>query len=253
VMARINYPEDFLNQTVLFENMKTKHDADGAGSPLNDFLTQQGIDLVADEAATGSAIDTNKLFDSTSKAAEDNTQDRNNLFDPVFDRLKTEVQFLKKFYAGNPAELGNWGVTVNGNAIVYPPDFLNRVELFKTFKIHHDSFPGSSPLDPFLTQQNINLNDDLADTAAAEVLHATMEQAKKNAEDLREERDISFDPVMGHVRLIGQFLKSLFVDHPKHLGDWGYVVDDSPRDPKFRTATIDPTLSRTLTGAKLNS
>ena len=31
-MARINYPEDFLNQTILFKKMKAAHDADASGT-----------------------------------------------------------------------------------------------------------------------------------------------------------------------------------------------------------------------------
>lgn len=253
-MARFNYPEEFVNQTALFKKMKAKHDADGGGSPLTPFLTQQGISLAADDAATDSATDTNLIFQELDRGAEDETQDRNKLFDPVMERLRGEIQFLKKFYKGNPAELGNWGVTVNGNKIVYPPEFLNLVQLFKDFKNKHDSFgPGTSPLSPYLTQHSINMASDLANVNSAKTKHDSAKQKELDAEDKREERDNLFDPVMEHVRAIGQYLKGLYDDHPKHVGLWGYVVDDSPRDPKFREVTIDPASFRTITNVKQDS
>lgn len=253
-MARLNYPEEFVNQTALFKKMKAKHDADGGGSVLTPFLTQQGIDLNADDNATDSAIDTNLIFQDLERGAEDETQDRNNLFDPVMERLRGEIQFLKKFYKGNPAELGNWGVTVNGNKIVYPPEFLNLVQLFKDFKNKNDSFgPGASPLGPYLTQHNIDMADDLSDVNDAKTLHDSAKQKELDAEDKREERDNDFDPVMDNVRAIAQYLKGLYDDHAKHLGLWGYVVDESPRDPKFRTVTINGGDTKTITQIKVGS
>ena len=251
---RINYPELFLKLTELFKKIKAKHDADGAGSVLNPFLTEQGINLGNDLIATNSAIAKNKLFEQAEKDAEDFTQDRNKLFDSVFDNMTDGFQFLKKLYRGNPAELGHWGATVNGNAIVYPPEFIKRAELFETYKAKHDSYPGdSSPLNPFLIVNEIDMDDDEADVAAAEGEHKSAKQTEKDAEDLREERDNFFDPVMKNVRGMGQYLKGLYVKHPKHLGQWGYTIDDSPRDPKWRTATINPADTRTLTGVKLGS
>jgi len=64
--------------------------------------------------------------------------------------MKKSFQYLKKFYAKNPAELGLWGATMNGNAIVYPPEFEELVKLFRAMKTKHDSFgPGASPLTAF--------------------------------------------------------------------------------------------------------
>lgn len=251
---RINYPELFLKLTELFKKIKAKHDADGAGSVLNPYLTEQSINLATDLTNTNSAIAKNKLFEQAEKDAEDHTQDRNKLFDPVFDNMTDGFQFLKKLYRGNPAELGHWGATVNKNAIVYPPEFLKRAELFETYKAKHDSYPGdSSPLNPFLSVNEIDLDDD--ETAAGDAIteHNDAKQTEKDAEDLREERDNLFDPVMKHVRGMGQYLKGLYVKHPKHLGQWGYTIDDSPRDPKFRTTTVPAADSVTLTGVKLNS
>lgn len=253
-MARLNYPEEFDRQTKLFKKIKAKHDADGGGSVLNPFLTEQSIDLNADNTRTTNAIAKDKLFDEATLKAEDDTQDRNNDFDPVVSNMKEGFQYLKKFYVKNPAELGLWGATINGNAIVYPPEFEELVKLFRAMKAKHDSFgPGTSPLTAFLDQNEIEINSDEADVNAAETKHDEAKQGEKDAEDLREDRDNLFDPVMANVLLMGQFLKGLFVKNPKELGHWGYVVDDSPRDPRFRTTTVPAADSVTLTQIKLDS
>ena len=253
-MARLNYPEEFDRQTKLFKKIKARHDADGQASVLTPFLTQQGIDLNANNTATTQAIAKDKLFDEAALKAEDDTQDRNNFFSPVVDNMKKGFQYLKKFYANNPAELGLWGATINGNAIVYPPEFEELVKLFRAMKAKHDSFgQGLSPLTAFLAQNEINITSDDSDVDDAEEKHDDAKQGEKDAEDFREDRDNFFDPVMANVLLMGQFLKGLYVKNPKELGHWGYVVDDSPRDPRFRTTTVPAADSVTLTQIKLGS
>ena len=60
----------------------------------------------------------------------------------------------------------------------------------------------------------------------------------RDAEKYSELRDKFFDPVMAHVRMIAQYLKSLYVDNPKELGDWGYTVDDSPPKPRRHPRSV---------------
>lgn len=254
-MARINYPEIFSRLTKLFFNMKAKHDADGPASPLTPFLAQQEIDLATDLSATNNATAKDQLFDQKQRDAEKLTKQRDKLFDPVFGGMKKELQFLKKFYVGNVKELGDWGVTVDDERIVYPPEFEELVQLFKDIKTQHESYApvATSPLEPFLVKYEINLAAQLLKVTDAETKHDQRNQAQRDAEDLREDRDNFFNPVMSHVRKIGQYLKGLNVENPQELGDWGYDIDESPRDPKFRTANIKPDNTRTLTGVKLNS
>ena len=58
-MARVVLPINFDEQTKLFNQIKAKHDADGAGSVLNMLLIEQNIDLTADDAARAAAVDAN--------------------------------------------------------------------------------------------------------------------------------------------------------------------------------------------------
>ncbi len=254
-MARVNYPEEFLRQVKLFKVMKAKHDADLPDSVLVPFLNRNNIDLNADATATANALTKDLLFDKKDRDAEKFTKRRDKLFNPVLSWMKKELQFLKRFYAGDSKELGDWGATVDENRIVYPPEFEELVQLFKDIKTQHESYgPGDpSPLGPFLTKHGIDLVAQLSDVEDAEDINDQRNQTQKDAEDAREDRDNLFDPVMDRVRLIAQYLKTLNVDNPRELGEWGYVIDDSPRDPKFRTGTVNAASTRTLLGVKLNS
>ena len=202
------------------------------------FRSQEGINLANDKAATDKAVKNDNLFSSTSRKAEDHTEDRNNLFVPAFKHLKEMIQYLKSFYRGNAKELGHWGATVDRERVVYPPDFLHRSELYKLVYAKHIAMGAASPLLPFLANNDIDFDADKADVDAAVLVHAKMEQAKRDAEDYREERDLKFNSVMRHLRSIGAFLKALYVNNTKQLGDWGYTVDDSPPKPRRHPRSV---------------
>jgi len=254
-MARFKYPEAFLRLIKLFTNMKAKHDADGPASPLIPFLAQHEIDLTADLADVDNAKAKDLLFDKKEREAEKLTKQRDKLFDPIFVSMKKEISFLKRFYVDEVKELGDWGVTVDEERIVYPPEFEELVQLFKDIKTQQDSYApvGDSPLQPFLVKYGIDLDAQLLKIADAEAKHDQRNQTQRDAEDMREDRDNFFKPVMEHVRKIGQYLKGLHVENPQEVGDWGYDIDESPRDPKFRESTIAPGTTKTIRGIKLNS
>jgi len=248
-MSRIMYPEDFASQRKLFKDIKAKDTADGVASPIRPYLTQQGIDLVTD-AADGDAADLREQARALlSRQSENFRQMRDLKFSPVFKRLKGEVQYLKGFYKPNVSELGNWGITVDsGDRINYPPEFLARHTVFTTFKAKHDSFPvGTSPLEPYLVQHTISMANDAADAAAALTSNNSFLQTDADAEDARQDRDNLWQPVMAHVRGIGDFLKKLYKDNAKQLGYWGYVVDESPRPPMLRTVSVLPAAQKVVT------
>ena len=97
-MSRIIYPADYASQRTLFKLIKTKHDADGAGSVLIALLAQKNISLTADATAGNNADSQDASHSVQSKQAENFRQMRDLTFTPVFTHLKSEVQFLKSFY-----------------------------------------------------------------------------------------------------------------------------------------------------------
>ena len=249
-MSRIMYPEAYAMQRTLLKNIKTKDTADGLASPLKTYLPAHGIVLATDEA-DGASADTKEAARILLSAQSENfSQLRDLKFSAVFKRLKGEAQFLKGFYKPNVSELGNWGITVNGNGrLVYPADFSGRMTVFTNFKTKHSSFPvGTSPLEPYLTLHGISMANDATDAAAAVTANTSFLQTSADAEDATQDRDNLWNPVMKHVRGIGDFLKKLYKDNAKQLGYWGFVVDDSPRAPKLRTVSVLPAATKIVTG-----
>ncbi|MCF8258861.1 MAG: hypothetical protein K9J06_15000, partial [Flavobacteriales bacterium] len=121
-MARIIYPEDFLNQDRLLKNVVEKNDSFApAENPLTAFLAQQGIVLPDDATAADTASAFEKQRRAKAGEAEDMTQKRDLAFVPVFGNMRSYYQFLKKFYSPNFMELNLWGapITVTGR-IAYP-------------------------------------------------------------------------------------------------------------------------------------
>jgi hypothetical protein len=253
------YPEDYASQRKLFKDVLAKHTADGAASPIKPYLTQQAINLATD-ALDGDAADLREDARALlSKQSENYRQLRDLQFSPVFKRLKGEVQFLKGLFKPNVSQLGDWGITVDsGDRINYPPQFVAQHTVFTDFKTKHASFPvGTSPLEPYLLQHKINIATDTTDADAALGSHKSFQQAALDAEDATQDRNNLWNPVMAHVRGIGDFLKKLFNDNAKQLGYWGYVIDDSPRAPKERISKVLPagqiTIKSIIVGSTLTN
>jgi len=249
-MSRIIYPEDFVEQTKLQADIRAKHNNDGAGSPLTTFLTAQNIDLEADFTTGQNALAQNTESKTKYRESEKLNESRDLKFKPVMRHLRGSIQFLKAYYGPNISTLGDWGVTVdNDDRIVYPSDFPSRYLLFKDFKAKHDSFaPGESPLDLYLTQQEIDLN--VLDTAAdeADTDHDDFITNSNDAEEATAQRNVLWEPVWEHVHQIGNFLKALFSANAKKLGQWGFRIDHSPRKPRLRKSTVLPQQQRKVTG-----
>lgn len=247
-MARINYPTRFLNQVELFTDVKAKDTADGSSSVIKPFLTEEGIDLNSVELIVNKAVDADKLAKKLSKESEELMAERNKLFDVVFDDHRSCVQFLKKLYISNINKLGDWGVTIDNNSrVVYPPDFLSKVQTVNTFIDKHLSFPaGSSPLQPFLTENEIDLTANQNKANLAKTSNDSSDQKAKDKELQNELRDNNMDEIMSHLRGIGGFLVALYPENPRKAGEWGYTIDSAKQEDKDRTIEIGASAVKTI-------
>lgn len=254
-MARLNFPSNFLLQRILFNAIVAKDTTDGATSVIRQFLTEESI-VLSNDAGFGTSADG---FETTrsqkSKHAETKREERDNLFDPVFSHQRGSVQFLKKLYRKAPHKLGDWGVTVDGNGrVALPASFIDQAALFLEFKAHHDGFAaGTSPLIPFLTENDIDLDDDETATSDAKAAHGIFNASNAEAEEATANRDNKWSLVADHMRGIGAFLMNLYSNNPKKTGAWGFVVDDSPRKPVTRTSKIKPASVKTISGVLIGS
>ena len=177
-MARLISPDDLQQQIDLLGNVKTKHDNDGAASVLTLLLTEKNIVLADDVDDLKDAATQDASQQLLIKQAENFVQLRDLKSEPAFKHTKGSFQFLKSMFKPNVQKLGDWGATVdNKNRIVYPPQFAEMVKVFRKMKAKHDSYAaGASPLQPYLDEQQINLNDDSSELKIAETNEANQLQ-----------------------------------------------------------------------------
>ncbi|MBI4946952.1 MAG: hypothetical protein HY840_11205 [Bacteroidetes bacterium] len=286
-MARRNFPESFSEQKELLRLVKTKHDADGAGSVLSALLVQKNINLNDDTTASNTAATHDANQKQFMRDAEEQVQLRDLKFEPVFSNTRAEVQFLKSFYAPNVQLLGDWGVTVdNQNRINYPPDFISRAALVKDIAATHNNYAAIAdmlaedeeemlyedsetmlyesatatsirPLNAYLTEHSVDINADAIAVAEAETAHANHLAMSRNAEEATQLRDNLWEPVLDHLHAITDYLMKLYKGSEKKLGEWGITVDDSPQAPTERISTVLPaeqiTISSIIIGSVLTN
>jgi len=240
-MPRIIYASDYLSQRKLSDNVTAKHTADGAASPLIAMLAENSIDLAADAIAAGQADthETQRL--KHSRNAETFEQAAKLAVRGLTKNVRAIAQMFKKFYADDIQKLGAWSITVNGKRIVIPttPDDLKT--LIEAIKAKHATFipPSGSPLTVFLQENTkIDLALMVADAAQAITDNDAAEAERQQKESRKQQRDTLWNPVMGHMRIIGSFIVGVFKGREKKAGDWGYTVDDSPRAPKLETVRL---------------
>lgn len=239
-MSNILYPEDFVQRTTLFGDINDKNTNDGAASVLIALLAQKGIDLGTDATAVATAQthETGRLLLTKQSG---NYHELGQLkMKTVMQHVRGMLQFLKSFYKPNLKGIGDWGATITDRGkIIYPTNVADQITLFTNIQTQHNSYaPGASPLLAYLTQNKIDLPTDATNAAAAQKFYNSFQNAAKSAEEETQDRDALMDPVFEHVRAIGDFLKKLFNPNTKGLGDWGFVVDNSKKKPRYRTTPV---------------
>ncbi len=249
-MARIVFPEDFTSQLTLLANVVAQNGLITKNNPVTAYLAQQNIVLGDDVTAGNNAQthETNRLL--FSKQSENFRQLRDNNFTAPWQHLTGSVQFLKSFYKGNTKQLGDWGITITtGGKIIYPPAFADRVTIFDALLEKNSSYgDGSSPLQAYLMQQQIDLAKDAGFVQTAGDNDASFTAASQQSENETELRNQLWSPVEQHLKDIGNFLMKLYSGNEKALGDWGFVVDNSPQKPKLRTTKLKLGETRVLNG-----
>jgi hypothetical protein len=138
--------------------------------------------------------------------------------------------------------------------ITYATDFSGKALEVLAFISKHQSFPvGTSPLKPFLTENDIDLAANKTATEDAQSAHDDFQTAERDKETFREERDELIGPVADHLRGIGQFLVGLFPKTPKKAGQWGFMVDDSARPSQESVKNVPVTGIKTVKNVDVGS
>lgn len=253
-MARLIIPADFASQRTLLTNIVSQNNELGTSSPLTAYLPQQNI-VLADDVTAGNTAQTHETSRALlSKQSENFSQLRDNAFEIAWKHLTGMAQFLKKFYKGNTKELGNWGLPViESGKIKYPAAFGERVTIFNAVVEKHRQLGAASPLQPYLDENKINLDADSNLVVQATKANANFIAAAAESENETQLRNNTWSPVLQHLRDIGGFLMEVFVNNPKALGKWGFVVDDSPQKSKLRTTKLKLGETRVIMSVTLGS
>jgi hypothetical protein len=254
-MAHVDYPTDFLGQTILLGNIITQVGLDGPDGPLAAMLVSKGIDLTKDNTACAAAIINNNLFLTAAKSSKKFCQQRNTLMKPIMKHLRGSFQFLKSLFTPNFKALGNWGATITTTGkINYPSGTQARVDLFMLMKEENDSYTTPpSPLLPFLTQNTINLDTDATNGATALLRHQSFTTANTKAEDYRELRDNGWANPLINIHVIGDFLMKFFIGNQQAAGDYGFNIVNEAEEEKERILNMNTGESKTYQQVKLGS
>jgi len=253
-MSHINYSSEYILNSKLFKDIKAIHDADvlGGGSVLTVFLNEQGINLATDALNVTAADAAHLKGGEFEKLGEELSEKRDVLIDPAFKQHRILVQYLKGVKRGKVHELGQWGVTVDGeDRISYPSDFPGVKKCVEDFINKHNSLPvGTSPLEVYLGEHpEVDLVATLANVALAETHHDAFVQANKDKEAQFELRDNKFEPVYQHILGIGQHLMNTYPDTPHKLGRWGFNVDNAKAKEVQRVITVKQSAMKTIYNA----
>ena len=256
-MARIIFPVRFFDQVKLVADISAKHVADGVSSVLAPCLTQNSIVIADDLAAAGSATTQHQAMKANGRSAEKLFKERDRLFNPVFADHRKMVQFLKRLYANNPGLLGDWGVTVNGNKVVYAVDVYNKIlDVLVFIAKHNDYPPGDSPLQVYLdlpANSRVDIAQNSADASTASTNHTDATNLNNSKETARAERDSLMETPIANFTIIGNYLVGLFNTNPNAAGDWGFTIDTSPQGTIVRSGLVNISGTKTLHKLVANS
>ncbi len=115
--GKINYPSSFSDRKDVFFAFYSKHNSYPAGeSPLQPYLDAQHIDIAADAAAVQESVGCDTSFITTTRQAENETQLRDLVWQPIMKNVRGIADFLKNLYSSNDRQLGLWGFTVDNSA-----------------------------------------------------------------------------------------------------------------------------------------
>ena len=113
--------------------------------------------------------------------------------------------------------------------IVVPNDVEGLILLAQSIINKHQSDVAGSPLNAL---QDYNPNDLAPQIALVLEKHREAENLRKKAEELYRERDLLLPDVKNLIRSAAATLKGINLNNPKRLGEWGFIVNDTPQRVK---------------------
>ena len=230
---RVDLPTTVAGKIDLVNQISLKHLADANASPL------VHIDgYVWDDLATEGVL-VHQLHVSAEKSKNDavvlNAQRDLNL-KQIDGAVRSTRDVLLGVYSSNPRKLSEWGFKTakaanstarNTKIKVEVPRNATELLALGTAIFEKHTADGASSI--------LNVLQDYPWSVAGALLPDTIvlnnegSRLLKDSEKSYELRDISLQKFEGAVRATRTFLLGMYKNTPKTLGDWGFVVNDSPK------------------------
>ena len=110
--------------------------------------------------------------------------------------------------------------------VTIPRNVDELLKLADLIQKRHKEMGTESPLAP------LSWISDVEKVESAMKLHLEAEALKRLAESKYEERDLLLAEIEDGVKQTRDFLKALYRNEPKKMGNFGFTVDDSPKQKK---------------------
>jgi hypothetical protein len=108
--------------------------------------------------------------------------------------------------------------------ILFPEDFTSQKTLLEAIKAKDAADGANSFLKPYLTQNNLSLTNLLTIAGQAKTQDDSRLVLFKQSTNYTQLRDLTFAPIVEHLKGEVQFLKGLFKPNINQLGDWDITV-----------------------------
>lgn len=112
----------------------------------------------------------------------------------------------------------------------------NTGELLKLADLVFTKHTADGAGSPLNSMEDYKWSDTAGKLSQAKTLQTQVEALRKQAEQIQAKIDALAVDVKGSVTASRDVLLGSFKKNPKKLGDWGYVVDDSPKAKKTAAA-----------------
>ena len=109
--------------------------------------------------------------------------------------------------------------------IIYPETVLGQKELLASINEKHTADALTSPLNEYIKENNFDIDQAILDGVQAETIDKSRVLLTKQGSNYTELRDLQLHPVFSRLKGEVQFIKSLYKNNPKELGNWGITVE----------------------------
>lgn len=121
--------------------------------------------------------------------------------------------------------------------VVIPANAEKQLDLAELVVAKHAADGVASPLNVLVDN---SWNDNSPKVATARAMQTEITQLEKDLERKYKERNLLLAPVMNSVKASRDTLVGVYNSNPKKLGDWGFVVNDTPQAKKKDNGTTPP-------------